>query len=76
MAPAPPPPIPSSAAALTAALATATETWQNELKILFEQAKTRYPDVVWDMVGEEDERTDEVWGHKGSYFAVWESFYC
>lgn len=66
MAPAPPPPIPSSSAALTKALTAATDTWQNELKNLFDQAKNRYPDVVWDLLGEEEERLDEVWGHKGS----------
>lgn len=65
MAPAPPPPIPSSSAALSKALATASDTWQNELKNLFDQAKTRYPDVVWDMLDEDEERLDEVWGHKG-----------
>jgi hypothetical protein len=66
MAPAPPPLIPSSATALSAALQGSTETWQTELKNLFDQAKTRYSDVVWDMLGDEDEHLDEVWGHKGS----------
>ncbi|QRW19142.1 CAP-Gly domain protein [Rhizoctonia solani] len=68
MAPAPPPPIPSSSAALSDALTTATETWQNELKILFEQAKSRYADVVWDMLDDNDDRSDEIWGHKGEIF--------
>jgi hypothetical protein len=67
MAPAPPPPIPSSSVALSDALEAATETWQDELKTLFEQAKSRYADVVWDMLDDRDERSDEIWGHKGSY---------
>ncbi|CAE7231080.1 unnamed protein product [Rhizoctonia solani] len=69
MAPAPPPPIPSSSAALTTALSTATEIWQNELKTLFDQAKSRYGDVVWDMVDDNDRRTDEIWGHKAIVYA-------
>ncbi|KAH7344793.1 hypothetical protein B0J17DRAFT_636864 [Rhizoctonia solani] len=69
MAPAPPPPVPSSSNALSTALTTATETWQNELKILFEQAKARYADVVWDMVDDDDRRTDEIWGHKAIVYA-------
>ncbi|GAB1519107.1 hypothetical protein RhiTH_002173 [Rhizoctonia solani] len=69
MAPAPPPPIPSSSAALSDALTTATETWQNELKILFEQAKSRYADVVWDMLDDNDDRSDEIWGHKAIVYA-------
>lgn len=69
MAPAPPPPVPSSSAALSTALTTATETWQNELKTLFEQAKSRYGDVVWDMVDDDDRRADEIWGHKAIVYA-------
>ncbi|EUC65177.1 CAP-gly domain protein [Rhizoctonia solani AG-3 Rhs1AP] len=69
MAPAPPPPVPSSSTALSTALATATDTWQNELKILFEQAKSRYADVVWDMVDDNERRTDEIWGHKAIVYA-------
>ncbi|CUA76901.1 Collagen alpha-1(XVII) chain [Rhizoctonia solani] len=69
MAPAPPPPVPSSSTALSAALTNATEIWQNELKILFEQAKSRYADVVWDMVDEDDRRADEIWGHKAIVYA-------
>ncbi|KAG9104873.1 hypothetical protein FRC06_006698 [Ceratobasidium sp. 370] len=69
MAPAPPPPIPSSSTALSRALAVSTEIWQSELKSLFDQAKTRYPDVVWDMLGDEDEHLDEIWGHKAIVYA-------
>ncbi|KAG8691510.1 hypothetical protein FRC11_002406 [Ceratobasidium sp. 423] len=69
MAPAPPPAVPSSSNALSAALTAATETWQNELKILFEQAKSRYGDVVWDMVDDDDRRADEIWGHKAIVYA-------
>ncbi|CAE6441152.1 unnamed protein product [Rhizoctonia solani] len=69
MAPAPSPPVPSSSAALSTALTTATDTWQNELKNLFEQAKSRYGDVVWDMVDDDDRRADEIWGHKAIVYA-------
>ncbi|KAG9095453.1 hypothetical protein FS749_010413 [Ceratobasidium sp. UAMH 11750] len=69
MAPAPPPLIPSSSSALSRALAASSETWQSELKNLFDQAKTRYPDVVWDMLSEEDEHLEEIWGHKAIVYA-------
>ncbi|KAG8760360.1 hypothetical protein FRC11_000530 [Ceratobasidium sp. 423] len=45
------------------------KTWQNELKILFEQAKSRYADVVWDMLDDNDQRTGEIWGHKAIVYA-------
>ncbi|KAG8745733.1 hypothetical protein FRC10_007213 [Ceratobasidium sp. 414] len=69
MAPAPPPTIPSSSTALSKALALSADTWETELKNLFDQAKTRYPDVVWDMLGDEDEHLDEIWGHKAIVYA-------
>lgn len=32
-------------------------------------AKDRFPDVVWDLVDEDDDaKGEEVWGHKGSCF--------
>ena len=35
-----------------------TETWQSDLLDLFQHAKDRFPDVVWE--------PEEVWGHKGA----------
>ncbi|KAH7320435.1 hypothetical protein B0J17DRAFT_685204 [Rhizoctonia solani] len=69
MPPAPPPPIPSSSAALSAAITASTETWQNELKTLFEQAKARYADIVWDIIDGEEQYSDEIWGHKAVVYA-------
>ncbi|KAG8759806.1 hypothetical protein FRC12_009688, partial [Ceratobasidium sp. 428] len=69
MAPAPPPSIPSSSTALSKALTASADIWQSELKHLFEHAKTRYPDVVWDMLGDNDEHLEEIWGHKAIVYA-------
>jgi hypothetical protein len=44
------------------------EAWQRDLEALFRQAKDRFADVVWELIGEDDMQTDspeEVWGHKG-----------
>ncbi|QRV76560.1 CAP-Gly domain protein [Ceratobasidium sp. AG-Ba] len=68
MAPAPPPPQPPSAV-LSRALAVSSDIWQTELKNLFDQAKTRYPDVVWDMVADDDDHLEEIWGHKAIVYA-------
>lgn len=45
-----------------------TISWQRDLQSLFDHAKDRYPDVVWELVGESesDVTVEEVWGHKGS----------
>lgn len=54
--------------ALQEATARSTALWQDDLQALFEQAKDRYPDVVWELLDEDDSkgaRTEEVWGHKG-----------
>ena len=48
-----------------------TALWQDDLQALFEQAKDRFPDVVWELSDEDDGRggtVEEVWGHKGAYF--------
>lgn len=38
-------------------------------------AKDRFPDVVWDLVDEDDDsRGEEVWGHKGSWVFVFEDY--
>ncbi|EGO03664.1 hypothetical protein SERLA73DRAFT_69514 [Serpula lacrymans var. lacrymans S7.3] len=44
-----------------------TSAWQNNLQSLFHHAKDRFPDVVWELIGEHDDKSkdpEEVWGHK------------
>lgn len=46
----------------------ATLTWQDDLKALFDHTKERFPDVVWELLDENDntaKAVEEVWGHKG-----------
>jgi hypothetical protein len=67
--PAPPP-------SLQEATKNSTVAWQEHLESLFHHAKDRFPDVVWELVGEDDADGhvyDEVWGHKGpfSLHALW-----
>lgn len=66
MAPAKTPP------ALQEAVQSSTSTWQRHLQSLFEFAKDRFPDVVWELLGDDGEiqnDVEEVWGHKGEYRA-------
>jgi hypothetical protein len=45
-----------------------TAVWQADLQSLFDHAKDRFPDVVWELVDEDapmDAESEEVWGHKG-----------
>jgi hypothetical protein len=61
MAVAPPP-------SLNEAIQHSREAWQRDLQALFDHAKDRFPDVVWELISEEDSATDQseqVWGHKG-----------
>ena len=54
--------------ALLEATRNSTTAWQEDLQALFEQAKDRFPDVVWELSDDDDMRGDqveEVWGHKG-----------
>ena len=65
MAPSPPQP-PS----LQSSIQTSTSTWQTNLHSLFKLAKERFPDVVWELMADEDDIDaahvpEEVWGHKG-----------
>ncbi|KAF8755458.1 hypothetical protein RHS01_05329 [Rhizoctonia solani] len=67
MAPATTPPqVPRSSKILLYALEVATETWQNDLKVLFDQAKFRYADIVWDRTDDNGHHIDEIWGTKVS----------
>ncbi|KAF9521830.1 hypothetical protein CPB83DRAFT_801138 [Crepidotus variabilis] len=62
----PPPP------GLQEATKNSTQAWQEHLESLFRNAKDRFPDVVWDLVGDEEEpnqNTEEVWGHKAIVYA-------
>jgi hypothetical protein len=64
MAPAASPP------ALQEATKNSTTAWQLNLESLFHQAKDRFPDVVWELTIEGDEKDrciEEVWGHKGMF---------
>ncbi|TFK46743.1 hypothetical protein OE88DRAFT_1720946 [Heliocybe sulcata] len=65
-APAPPPP------SLQEATRKATVAWQDDLQSLFNHAKDRFPDVVWELYPDEDDKGkggDEVWGHKAIVYA-------
>ncbi|EPQ52000.1 hypothetical protein GLOTRDRAFT_140479 [Gloeophyllum trabeum ATCC 11539] len=64
--PAPPPP------SLQEATKHATQAWQDDLQSLFNNAKDRFPDVVWELYAEEDDKEksgEEVWGHKAIVYA-------
>ncbi|KDR66670.1 hypothetical protein GALMADRAFT_147723 [Galerina marginata CBS 339.88] len=65
---------------LQEATRTSTQVWQHDLEQLFHHAKERFPDVVWELGGDEDEDEDmapdagarvleEVWGHKAIVYA-------
>jgi hypothetical protein len=55
---------PSSVLAKTSA--ASTESWQRDLKTLFDLAKERFPDVVWELTSDNEHvAPEEVWGHKG-----------
>lgn len=56
--------------ALQEAIQSSTSTWQHNLQSLFELAKDRFPDVVWELLGDDEEiqnDVEEVWGHKGEF---------
>ncbi|KAH7918820.1 hypothetical protein BV22DRAFT_896031 [Leucogyrophana mollusca] len=57
-----------STSGIAEAARQSTEEWQKDLHSLFQQAKDRFPDVVWEL-GEGDEKTDEIWGHKAIVYA-------
>ncbi|KZT00735.1 uncharacterized protein LAESUDRAFT_708456 [Laetiporus sulphureus 93-53] len=65
---------PSTAAppALQEATRRSTVTWQDDLKALFDHAKDRFPDVVWELFDEQDMNSrgvEEIWGHKAIVYA-------
>ncbi|KAF8625832.1 hypothetical protein AX15_005168 [Amanita polypyramis BW_CC] len=59
-------------ASLQEATRKSTLEWQANLKTLFQHAKDRFPDVVWELTAEddyEDRVGEEVWGHKAIVYA-------
>lgn len=54
-----------------------TTAWQEDLESLFHHTKDRFPDVVWELIGDDDEprkAVEEIYGHKGVfYFSNWHS---
>ncbi|KAG8945011.1 hypothetical protein FRC04_001266 [Tulasnella sp. 424] len=61
------PPPPPASSTLASALDSSTREWRNHLQELFEKAKERFADVVWEL-GDDDD-SDEVWGHKAIVYA-------
>lgn len=58
----------TSPPALLEAIRNSTVAWQEDLQSLFNHAKERFADVVWELVDENNDKqqgVDEVWGHKG-----------
>ncbi|KAF9512903.1 hypothetical protein BS47DRAFT_1393787 [Hydnum rufescens UP504] len=61
---------PPAGSATASSAAKSTGAWLNDLKGLFDHAKERFPDVVWEMLPEEAGSADEeVWGHKAMIYA-------
>ncbi|KAG6916252.1 hypothetical protein DXG01_007709 [Tephrocybe rancida] len=54
--------------ALQEATKKSTVIWRQDLEALFNHAKDRFPDVVWEL-GEGDSDEQEVWGHKAIVYA-------
>jgi hypothetical protein len=58
--------------ALQESIQTSTTTWQAHLQSLFRLAKDRFPDVVWELMLDENDvgkDAEEVWGHKAIVYA-------
>ncbi|KAJ7191807.1 hypothetical protein GGX14DRAFT_338343, partial [Mycena pura] len=53
---------------LQEATRNSTSAWQSDLTALFNLAKDRFPDVVWELTGQ-DAGVEEVWGHKAIVYA-------
>ncbi|KAF7351476.1 hypothetical protein MSAN_01579800 [Mycena sanguinolenta] len=66
------------ALSLQEATRNSTAAWQRDLAALFQHAKDRFPDVVWELSNEPEDGngnangsggTEEVWGHKAIVYA-------
>ena len=62
---APPTPTPPG---LQEATRKSTAHWQDDLQALFDHAKDRFADVVWELSSDSGKGVEEIWGHKGSSF--------
>ena len=54
------------------AVQASKEAWHRDLQALFDHAKDRFPDVVWELYNDHDPSNadpEEVWGHKGTFDA-------
>ena len=61
---------PAAPPALLEATRNSTTAWQDDLQALFDDAKGRFPDVVWELHADENAQgngVEEVWGHKGTH---------
>ncbi|KII84313.1 hypothetical protein PLICRDRAFT_167831 [Plicaturopsis crispa FD-325 SS-3] len=55
---------------LIEATKNSTVAWQDNLQSLFNNAKDRFPDVVWELQAEDEKaKSEEVWGHKAIVYA-------
>ncbi|EJD49957.1 hypothetical protein AURDEDRAFT_84583 [Auricularia subglabra TFB-10046 SS5] len=59
----------SSQTALDNATRSSTASWQADLKVLFDNAKDRFADVVWEFQPDSRRPPEEVWGHKAIVYA-------
>ena len=50
---------------LQEATRNSTAHWQDDLQSLFDHAKDRFADVVWELNSDSGKGIEEVWGHKG-----------
>ena len=58
------PPAPPASTTLATTTKASMVEWRNDLQKLFERAKERFPDVVWEL-GDDPDKVEEIWGHKG-----------
>ncbi|RDX40022.1 hypothetical protein OH76DRAFT_1394488, partial [Lentinus brumalis] len=54
---------------LTEATRNSTTHWQHDLQALFDHAKDRFADVVWELNADSGSGVEEVWGHKAVVYA-------
>jgi hypothetical protein len=59
-----PPAPPASSTTLATTIQASTNEWRDDMQKLFQRAKERFPDVVWEL-GDDPDNTEEIWGHKG-----------
>ena len=59
---------------LAEAVKKSTLSWQDDLQRLFDQAKDRFPDVVWEVTDPDSsgQGIEEVWGHKGEHESLFQ----